>query len=269
MMLVLMLAVSRLVPVLLLASVFLVAGRFLFDRYSEQNRALGRVLLVLVILTGSVVLTPFVVRAVSVTCAEAFYLDGKWQLADRFFTLHAKWKGKAQGVLVRDWAGALMSLKHWRKAEYVISTTFKFKGDKIEAEPRLVLLMGICRYYDKNLELAERTFRALTDPQSADNYLRDYFLARLMQKTKREDDALELFAASLGRSPGFLPSLYHLVRLQVLAGDKGSARKSLEDFVRENPGAARDPNIAICTNAVAGQGAPPPDIEFMIIHVYR
>lgn len=263
MMLVLTIAVSRLVPLLFLTSFFLVAGRFLYDRFSASNRWLGSSLFICMLILGAIAAAPSTLRAYAVTMAETSYLRHDWESADRYFTWYAQLKGKCGDTLSRDWVQAVMNRKKWRVAEAILLAGMTRHGERVSALPENVMLLGICRYYGGNYFLAERTLLKLSQGMPQD-YLKNYFLGRIAEKRGDSQAARAHYEDSLKESPVFFPAVYQAIRAQILLGDRDAALRTMNAFTGGRK--LNDPLLKTCEDAIRGGPAPAP-MEFLIVQI--
>jgi hypothetical protein len=256
-------ALSRLVPLLFLASAFLIAGRFVHDRARERHPALARWLFGAVLLSGALVAAPFVLRAVALLSAERAFQARAWSVAAERFGTYAALRGEAKGTEGYRWALALMNSGRYPEAEGVLVRSFpRRSGGTVPIQPDRVLALAVCRYYSGRHELAKRTLLALPPGVSA---VRDYLLGRIAETDGSRDASLAAYREALRREPGFYPALYQLVRLLVLEDRPAEAAAALAEFERKAGPRFASPEVAELARAVRRESPPPGPKEFRIV----
>ena len=256
-------ALSRLVPLLLLVSVFLIAGRFVHDRARGSHPALARPLFGAVLLCGALVVAPLVARDSILVGAERAFQAGDWPTAARRFETFAALRGTARGNEGYRWALALMNSHRYSDAESVLIRSFPPPGERTVAiRPDRVLALAVCRYYTGRHELARKTLLAIPPGLSA---VREYLLGRIDEEEGMRDASVANYREALRREPGFYPALYQLVRVLVLEGRLAEAEGAVESFERK--AGPRSANTALDDlKRAARRASPPPGPkEFLLV----
>lgn len=263
-MFVLVLTVSRVVPLLFMWSAVLVAGRLLHDRYRPARPLAARGVFAGVLVLGLVGTTPWVLRSGALVAAEFWVSLGRWERADAAFELHQRLGGRPSRPLAHDWAVSRLNLGRWRGAEEVLlGTVSEAEEGGWLATPNTVYLLGVCRYYQGRWQAAERSLRAVED--SPVFFLRGYYLGRLAERRGEPEAAMELYRRCLELKPNLLAPRYQLVRLLLERGERQQARELVESY--PSLGARREPLLDLLEKAVARPGVKLPPTEFRLVQV--
>jgi hypothetical protein len=257
------LGLSRLVPLLLWASVLLVAGRAAHDRLAAWRRPFARAAFVAIVAGGGTLALPYAVRSAFLVGALDANLDGRLEDALYRWSAYAELGGKPSVRTRHRWAESLIAVRRFGAAESVLLGGLKRRaGGVVRTEPDVILTLGVCRYYSGRWADAERTLRAVDTP--ATRCLKDYFLGRLAERRGDPSAAAALYEASLVANPRFFPAIYQRARLACEAGDAATATKLVGES-RVWPSDA--PALAALAARVARPAAPPPDHEFVIYSI--
>lgn len=207
------LIVSRVVPMLFIASLTLVLGRVAFDIVAKRDRRAAFVVFVLIGALGAVWIVPGIVRLTLMASAARAYKRGDWRAVDVALGELRERGGREDKSLTRQWINAELNLGANDKAEGLILEHLRPQaGRKVAAEPQEILLLGIARYRAGRPAQAERTLRAVPNAKGTDLFLRDYYLGRLAEMRGDCAAARQRFAASLKAQPKFYPAQHHLER---------------------------------------------------------
>ena len=259
------LGLSRFVPLLLWASVILVAGRALHDGLAGRNRLAAKAAFVTIVAGGVALAGPFAVRSVFLVGALDAHLEGRWNDAVFRWSTYRELGGEPSLRTRQRWAEALIAIREYREAEaLLIEGLGEGANGKVRTSPEIVFTLGVCRYYAGRWAEAERTLRVVDTEQT--RFLRDYLLGRLAEHRKDRAAAEALYEASLRADPSFFPPLYQLVRLSLEAGDRRGALRLIEESgrrMRSGDTAA----LAALKNAAADPMALPADHEFIILRI--
>jgi hypothetical protein len=249
------LALSRLVPLLLLVSLTLAGSRYVHDLVLERRPRAARWAFAAVSFVGLLASAPYAWRAVLVVGARWASQSGRWQLADLLHTEYDSWNGSRGERIIRQWAFARMGEGNWTGAEEVLAL-----GDR---SPQNVVLTGLCQYYLHDPR-AEQTLASVGNQSNTQLCVRDYLLGRIAQQRGDLGAAFALYARSVRWEPGFFPATFHGVRLALVAGRPAQAAAILDEFVKAFPASAADPNIRLLHDCIT-QGRIPPDEEFHVV----
>jgi len=221
------LALSRAVPLLLLASASLVLARLVHDLVSRKSPAMGLAAFAAVLGLGVAALAPFSLRASCVVRGSAAFEHARWSAASRAFSDLEAAGGKLGPRLGYEYGAALMNQRRFAEAERVLLGTVERRpgARTVAVSPRTVIALGVCRYHARRLDAAEKTFAAVQAPELA--YLRSYFLGRIAELRGDRAAALRGYDAALSGLPAFLPAAFQLVRLRLAEGDGGGAAAAL------------------------------------------
>jgi len=255
------LLISRLVPATLLLSLFLVLGRFWHDRLAPRSRVLARWSFGAILGLGGLVLVPYLVRTGDLLGAELAFQGGRWPEANRRFVRYFKMGGRPSEVLNGDWASSLINMRRWREAETVLISGVRRTPHGVDAYPRTILLLGMCRYYEGRHADSEKTLRAVCGP---DESVCHYFLGRIAERKGDLTAAIESYGRSLRRAPQFFPAVYQAVRLLLEEGGRPGARVVLKQFV-DAGAAAEDPETSALRRAIEADGGGLPEREFYLV----
>jgi hypothetical protein len=255
------LGLSRLVPLLLLASGFLIAGRLVHDWLRPRQAAVARGAFALVLLAGAVVMAPFLQRGATLLSAESAFARADWRAAAQRYAAYARLRGTSVGREGARRGLALMNLGRWVEAEDAFLASFpRAEHGTFRANPSDVLSLGLCRYYSSRLDAAERTMRAVSPGVSP---IRDYVLGRILDRRGDANAAVAAFRATLESAPCFYPGLYHLVRLLRREGRRTEAQTAQDSFCTAGQGQKRAQLEALAPGP-DGQGIPP-EREFYFV----
>lgn len=259
------LGLSRLVPLLLWASVLLVAGRALHDRLAGRSSLMAKAAFVTIVAGGLAVAGPFAVRSAFLVGALDAHLEGRWSDAVLRWSTYRELGGDPSLRTRQRWAESLVALRRYREAEALLLGGLQesSKG-RVRASPEVVFTLGVCRYYSGRWTEAERTLRAVDTKPT--RYLRDYLLGRLAERRGERAAAEAFYGASLKADPSFFPALYQLVRVAREAGDRQAALRLVEESrarIRRGDTAA----FSSLEAAAADPSTAPADHEFVIFRV--
>lgn len=247
------LGLSRLVPLLFAASGVLIAGRLAYDRLLPRRAAAARAAFALILLAGGAAMAPYVWRAAALVSAEHAFWRADWPAAADRYSSYARLRGSSLGRAGARQAVALMNLRRYADAETAFLASFPRARGIFRARPNDVLSLGLCRYYMGRLDAAERTVRAVSPGVSP---IRDYILARILDRHGDANAAVAAFQGSLAVAPCFYPALYQLVRVLRREGREPEANAALASFC---PAGAQQNRAQLAPLAPRpeGQGIPP------------
>jgi tetratricopeptide (TPR) repeat protein len=265
------LALSRLVPLLFVASAVLVAGRFLYERYRGARPWLARVLFAAILGLGVLGGTPYVLRSTLLVAAETRFEMQDWTGADREFALYARLGGRLGPKRGADWASALMNLRAWPQAEAVLLSGVE-RGDLrqrgggggagAKIAPNSLYLLGVCRYFDGRFDAAERTLAAVG---AGPFFLRQYLLGRLAERRGDLARARDAYRQALAANPALFPAVYQAARLALAGGDPAAASALLDRF--EAGPAGGDPAKTAGIRQALASHSQLPDVEFEFLQM--
>jgi hypothetical protein len=254
----LVVVLSRLVPLLLMGSVTLIGSRYIFDLLRLRGRpAMARWAFGAVMFLGILASGPYAVRSTLLIGGRWSLPRGRWQVADLLFTDYDGLGGRRSQIFVRDWAYARMNLDRWKDAEEVL------RNSDEAMEPQTLLMIGICRYYAADPR-AEQTLTSVPMLTGTQLCIREYLLGRIAQRRGDLAGAWARYGRSASLERNFFPAVYHGVRLQLLRRDGQTASRILNGFLSDYPGAARAADVEVLLRAVQS-GSIPPDKEFIIV----
>jgi len=249
------LALSRLVPLLLLVSLTLAGSRYVHDLVLDRRPRAAKWAFAAVSFVGLLASAPYAWRAVLVVGARWASQSGRWQLADLLHTEYDSWNGSRGETILRQWAYARMGQGDWKGAEEVLAL-----GDQT---PQTRVLTGLCQYYQHDPR-AEQTLAAVDDRSGTQLCIRDYLLGRIAEHRGDPARAFALYGRSVRWEPGFFPATFHGARIALSAGRPEQAAAILDAFVKANPANAADPNIRVLRDCIARRLIPP-DEEFHVV----
>ena len=249
------LALSRLVPLLVLISLTLAGSRYVHDLVLKRRPGAAKWAFAAVSFVGLLAIAPYAWRAVLVVGARWASQSGRWQLADLLHTEYDSWNGSRSETILHQWAYARMGEEDWKGAEEVLAL-----GDR---SPQTLVLTGLCQYYLHDPR-AGQTLASVGNESGTQLCVRDYLLGRIAQQRGDLGAAFALYARSARWEPGFFPSTFHGVRLALVAGRTAQAAAILDEFVKAYPSSAADPNIRLLRDCIARKRIPP-DEEFHVV----
>ncbi|HKF44983.1 MAG TPA: tetratricopeptide repeat protein [Thermoanaerobaculia bacterium] len=256
------LLISRLVPAALGLSLFLILGRFGYDWFAPRSRVLARVLFASVLGLGGLILLPYLLRTGVLLGAELAFEKDKWPDANGRFVLYRRLGGRTSETLNLDWASSLINMRRWREAETVLVSGVRRTPRGVDAYPRTILLLGMCRYFQGRFDESEKAFRAVCS--GSNETVCHYFLARMADRRGDASGAIEGYRRSLRQTPQFFPAVYHSIRLLLASGDRSGARAVFQQFVGTG-GVGDAPETASLGRAIEAGGGELPDREFFLI----
>lgn len=251
------LGLSRLVPVMFLASLTLVGSRYLHDVLLRTRPHLARWGFAAVSLVGLLAGAPYLIRAALIVSAQTAVAHGRWIAADALFARYDRMNGSWSEKSLRDWAFVRMNAGDWRGAEEIL---------RIDEAPsaQVRILAGLCRYNSGDVAGAAAVLRTVPNDTGAQLALRDYLLGRIAQRSGSPAAALRFYERSAAAEPTFLPSIYHGARLLMLHGREPQAAAIVSRFLQRFPMYANNADVAALREAIARHGAPP-EKEFVIV----
>ena len=204
------LIISRLVPMLLIASATLVLARVAFDVVAPRHRRAAFAVFILIGALGAVWLLPWIIRLQLMVTAARANRRGDWRMVDAALSELRERGGHEDGSMTRDWIAAALNLGANAKAEALILEHVRpSRGRVVVAEPQEVLMLGVARYRAGRFAEAQRTLLAVPDAKRTDVFLRDYYLGRIAEMRGDCAAAIQRFTASLAAQPRFYPAQYH------------------------------------------------------------
>ena len=204
------LIISRLVPMLLIASLTLVLARVAFDLVAPRHRRAAFVVFVVIGALGAVWLVPWILRLQLMVAAARANRRGDWQAVDAALTELRERGGHEDASMTKDWIAAALNAGANANAEALIREHLRPKrGRMVEAEPQEILMLGVARYRAGRLAEAQRTLLAVPNAKRTDLFLRDYYLGRIAETRGDCATAVARFTASLIAQPAFYPAQYH------------------------------------------------------------
>jgi tetratricopeptide (TPR) repeat protein len=258
------LLISRLVPLLLVASAFLIVARVSRDSLERHGHAVGGRMTFLGIITAAALISAYVlVRVGCLTYASLAYVDEKWPNVDRGYRSYAALGGRPSAPMLHEWGVALMHGQRWREAASLFVRTGRPTPRGPALDPDAVLLIGECLYHGGDFARAEQ---ALTAARRAHNaFAREYYLGMLADRRGDAIASTGHFAAALANNPRFFPALYQLARLSVAHGDRDGVRAAMQRFAPLDPGATRSDAWRMLAASLAPNAPPPPRLEFYVL----
>lgn len=253
---ILVIALSRLVPILFLVSLTLIGSRYLHDLVLAEHPRLARISFAAVALVGLVATAPYAIRGGLIIAATKALHERRWKAADLLLNEYDQWKGARTDEFLRSWAYARENSGDWTGAEEILAAADPHS-------PQIRLVLGICQY-NRHDPSAEGTLASIPDASGTQLFIRDYLLARIFQHRGDPGRAFYLYGRSAHWQPLFFPSTYHGARLALIGKRPAAARTIVDDFVRRDPLAKDDPDIATLRQAIR-TGAIPADKEFTIV----
>jgi hypothetical protein len=250
------LGLSRLVPILLLASLTLAGSRYIFDVLLPISRRLASWAFACVMLIGTAGTAPSALRGALLVGARWAGQHGRPALADSMFSEYDAWNGKRSDAMLREWAFARMNRGDWRGAEDILDL------DRTTVT-QITVLRGLCQYY-ANEPAAESTLRSVPNFSDAQLHVRDYLLARIAQRQGDLRNAFRLYGQSAAWRPEFFPSVYHGARLALIVHRPDLAARILQNFLDRYAWHVNDPDVRHLRDGIRS-GVLPPDKEFRIV----
>lgn len=252
------LVVSRFVILLLVLSLVLVVGRFLYDRLRSRSPRVAAAVFTSLVTLGFLSTALPVIVGVARAAAEHAYRNARWEPAVRWYYLDWRMGGGRDLVALPNWAGALMQLHRWKAAETVLSIGIEDRPGGVVAIPQYVLMLGICRYWLGEDAAAERDLASVSG--SVDTPLIPYYLGRLADRRGDAGAAVAFYRAAIARQPTFFPAVYEGARSLWRSGDSVGARALADDFSRRVPD---DPEGSALAASLGAEG--PREREFLLV----
>jgi hypothetical protein len=207
------LIISRVVPMLFIASLTLVLARVSFDIVAKRNRGAAFAVFALIGVLGALLLVPGIIRLRLMASAAGAYKRGEWRTVDAALSELRERGGREDRSLTKAWINAELNLGANAKAEALILEHLRpAAGHKVAAEPQEILMLGVARYRAGRFGDAQRTLLAVPNAKNTDLFLRDYYLGRLAEMRGDCPAAKRRFSASLAAQPKFYPAQHHLIR---------------------------------------------------------
>ncbi|MCX6558404.1 MAG: hypothetical protein NTW95_13405 [Candidatus Aminicenantes bacterium] len=261
------LAIFRFVVLLLSSSVFLLVGRFLYNRYRQRNLCVARCIFGAVLVTGTILIFPFFLRSVYIVSAEFNISISSWAKADYYFSLQDQIGGHLTAKLKNDWITSILNLQNYEKAELMLLQDMRLENGKVQANTNLVYNLAICCYFLRKWSVAEITFNAVRNERKF--LLCDYFLGKLAEKRGNNEQALGYYLNSLQSNPLFFPSLYHAVRVLIKQKKFDEALTLLSHFPSSGLDGRTISRISMLTQAITLRQTNVPEIEFQFFQVLK
>lgn len=258
------LAVSRIVPLLLLTTFVLVAARLLADRVASGPRS-NRLIFGGLLVLGLLLQGPFALRSFAL-----FEVERAMERRDapgvlRWMESYRRLGGTPGPWRTSRWMGFLVSRGLWAASrDLALERLADPRAPGVRQGSNLRICLGIARYYLGETAAAEAALREATDPDPRYLYLARYFEGRLSERRGDVRAAVDAYAASLVRDPAFRPALYQLARLLAAASGPEAARAAVSRVLEAAPASPEDPIVgALAANLAAG--TVPPEKEFELV----
>lgn len=252
------LVVSRLVILLLVLSLVLVAGRFLYDRIRPRSPRFAALVFASLVVLGFLAAALPVAAGAARAVAENAYRRARWERAARWYYVDWRLGGGRDLVALPNWGTSLMQLQRWKAAEQVLLSAVEARPGGVVAIPQHVLLIGICRYFLGDDAAADRDLRSIR--AAVPTPVVPYYLGRIAERRGDPAAAAAAYEEARRQQPSFFPAVYQEARLRSIAGDPAGARDLAEELGRRSPG---DPDAAALRSELDA-GAPPPR-EFLVV----
>jgi Tfp pilus assembly protein PilF len=249
---------ARTVPILFLASAILVGLRLIHDRIRSRYRMAGSVLMIAFTIVALALTFSTIARTSTLIGAELAHERREHELASQRFEMAERLGGRLgyrenfeMGESLLYSGNPADAVERLEKARHDPSGVFSLAAQHTLARA----------YFDLHQPDRVRPLLLSTPAQYPAAAERDYMLARI---SEREDpsQAAALFARSIANDETFFPSVYHLARLKIAAGDVASARTLLDRFFRAHPNYASAEFRRAIMHAVEN-GEPLYDNEFL------
>lgn len=206
------LIISRLVPMLLVASATLVLARVAYDVAARHDRRAALGVFAVIGALGVALLVPWIIRLDLMVAAARANRRGDWPTVDAALSELRQRGGHEDASMTKDWIAAALNLGANAKAEALIREHLRPKsGRTVVAEPQEILMLGVARYRAGRLAEAQRTLAAVPDAKTTDVFLRDYYLGRIAERRGDCAAAMARFDAALRAQPTFYPAQHHRI----------------------------------------------------------
>jgi hypothetical protein len=258
------LAVSRVVPLVLLTTFVLVAARLVADRVASGPRT-NRLIFGGLLVLGLLLQGPFALRSFALFEVERAMDRRDGEGAVRWMESFRRLGGRPGPLRTSRWMGFLVSRGLWAASrDLALERLADSPPPGVRQGSNLRICLGIARYYLGETAAADADLRAATDPDPRYLYLARYFEGRLAERRGDVPGAVDAYAASLVKDPAFRPALYQLVRLLVSASGPEAARAALSRVLAAAPAAPDDPIVGALA-AHLSAGTAPPGKEFELV----
>jgi tetratricopeptide (TPR) repeat protein len=269
-MIVVSIVLSRLAPLLVWVSLFLVAGRFLFEKLRDRHFWGSRLVFGGTLLLGAALAAPYGLQTYFLVSAESAFAGTRWEDAASSFETYFVMDGRFSEERELRWGLALMNQGSFQAAADVLAgqrtrgTADPRRGGALATDR--FLSVGICHYYLGNLELASTLLSSAPAGVRGMAYLTAYFLGRTLEKRGGIERAISSYERALQDAPGFTPALYHLARLRLGRGEGQRLLRTIEEQERILESRPTDANSVLVRRAAAESRADLlPDKEFLIV----
>ncbi|HUM02141.1 MAG TPA: hypothetical protein VL084_07635 [Thermoanaerobaculia bacterium] len=258
------LAVSRLVPLMLMTTFVLVAARLVADRVASAERT-NRLIFGGLLALGLLLQGPFALRSLALFETERAIERRDAGNAVRWMASYRRLGGTLGPWRTSRWMGFLVRGRLWATLrEQALATLAAAPPPGVRHASDVRLSLGIAQYYLGETKAAEAALREAVDPAPSTLFLARYFEGRLAERRGEVRPALDAYSAALSKDPGFRPALYQLVRLLAAAAGPETAREALSQVLAAAPAAPEDPIVAALHRHLAA-GTVPPEKEFEIV----
>ena len=259
MMFVATLLISRLVPLLFVASACLIAGRWLYDRYRTDRPGAAKAIFAAVLVLGLVGVAPYILRSAALVRAEFHMTLGNWAEVSRSFQTAERFGEDVGDLLRADWVAAEMNQQRFAEAEAVLLDG-KERGQGLELDT--IYQLAICRYYLNRVDEARGLFESI--PDNARFFLRPYFLGRAAERRGESDAALAHYQRALELQPDLFAARYQTVRQLLARGDHAAAAAQLAAEPNAESLVA-NPHYQTLQTAISQSRTEVPPVEFILV----
>jgi len=258
------LAVSRLVPLMLITTLVLVAARIVADRAASGERT-NRLIFGSLLVLGLLLQGPFALRSLALFETERAMERGDGPGALRWMESYRRLGGTPGAWRTSRWLGFLVNQRLWAASrDLALERLADPSAPGVRQASNLRINLGIARYYLGETASAEAALREATDPDPRYVYLALYFEGRLAERRGDLRAAVDAYAASLVKDPAFRPALYQLVRLLAATSGSEAARAALSQVLGAAPASGHDP-LVDALKAHLAAGTVPPVKEFELV----
>lgn len=254
--------VSRLVPLLLVASACLIVARIVRDRLARRSNKAARAVFTAIV-TATAALAAFVL--IQAGCLMMARLTNRQDAAtlDKWYRAYTAMHGRITRDVAFDWAMALMVQRRWPEARTMLLRTGTPSPKGLRYNADAVLLIAETFFYSGDQMRAEQALTVAT--RTTYPFVRFYLLGRVAAARGDTTRALDLYGRSLAVNRQFFPPFYHRERLLMSRGEFDRAGAEME-AMRRIVSTGRNEQWLMLVQALSARRVPP-NTEFYVVEI--